>query len=136
MKTVRNFYANFVSELKVSNPAKWYSMEKRLGAEDNKKGGELSVDCLKGLSNQQAAEEVAGFFSKVSQEYSPLNTANLPSYLPAPEILKVEETDVAERLFRLKCRKSNQPIYLPSKLRKEFPCELATPMTDIIHSCL
>ena len=135
-KTVRNFYANFVSELKVSNPAKWYSMAKRLGAEDNKKGGELSVDCLKGLSNQQAAEEVAGFFSKVSQEYSPLNTANLPSYLPAPEILKVEEADVAERLFRLKCRKSTQPIDLPSKLRKEFPCELATPMTDIINSCL
>ena len=65
-KTVKNFYSNFVSELKISNPAKWYSMAKRLGAEDNRKGGELSVECLKGLDNQQAAEEVAEYFSRVS----------------------------------------------------------------------
>ena len=135
-KTVKNFYENFVSELKVSNPAKWYSMAKRLGAEDSRKGNELSVDCLKGLDNQQSAEVVAEYFSKVSQEYSPLDTASLPAYLPAPEVLKVEEEDVAERLYKLKCRKSTQPIDLPSKLRKKFPCELATPMTDIINSCL
>ena len=74
--------------------------------------------------------------SKVSQEYSPLDTTKLPAYLPAQEILKVEENEVAERLLRLKSRKSTQPIDLPSKLRKQFPCELATPLTDIINSCL
>ena len=135
-KSVKNFYSNFVNELKVSNPAKWYSMAKRLGAEDNRKGGELSVDCLKGLDNQQAAEQVAEHFSKVSQEYSPLDYSKLPAYLPAQEILQVDENEVAERLLRLKSRKSTQPIDLPSKLRKEFPCELATPLTDIINSCL
>ena len=135
-RTVQIFYSNFVSELKVGNPAKWYSMAKRLGAEQNNNGGELAVECLKGLNNHQAAEEVAEHFSKVSQEYSPLNTGKLPAYLPAPEILQVEEIEVAERLFKLKCRKSTQPIDLPSKLRKEFPWELATPLTDIINSCL
>ena len=79
---------------------------------------------------------MAEFFSKVSQEYSPLDTTKLPAYLPAQEILKVEENEVAERLLRLKSRKSTQPIDLPSKLRKQFPCELATPLTDIINSCL
>ena len=108
-------------------------MAKRLGAEENGKGGELSVECLKGLDNQEAAEEVAEYFSKVSQEYSALDTTKLPAYLPAPEILKVDENIVAERLLRLKCRKSTQPIDLPSKLRKHFPCELATPLTDIIN---
>ena len=78
----------------------------------------MSVECLKGMDDQQAAEEVAKYFSKISQEYSPLNTEKLPAYLPAPEVLKVDETDVAERLFRLKCRKSTQPIDLPSKIRK------------------
>ena len=116
----------------MSNPAKWYSMAKRLGAEDNRNGGELSVDCLKGLDNQQAAEQVAEHFSKVSQEYSPLDYSKLPAYLPAQKILQVDENEVAERLLRLKSRKSTQPIDLPSKLRKEFPCELATPLTDII----
>ena len=77
-------------------------MAKRLGAEDNSKGGELSVECLKGLDNQQAAEEVAEYFSRVSQEYSPLDVSKLPAYLPAQEILQVDENDVAERLFRLK----------------------------------
>ena len=134
--TVKNFYSNFVTELKESNPAKWYSMAKRLGAEQNSKTGELSVECLKGLSNQQAAEQVAEHFSKISQEYSPLDLEQLPAYLPAPEILQVEETEVAERLYKLKSRKSTQPIDLPSTLRKQFPCELATPLTDIINTCL
>ena len=81
-------------------------MAKRLGAEESGKTGELSVDCLNGMDNQQAAEEVAKYFSKVSKEYAPLDTTQLPAYLPAPEILKVDEEEIAERLWRLKCRKS------------------------------
>ena len=135
-KTVKNFYSEFVTELKVSNPSKWYSMAKRLGAEQNYKDGELRVECLKGMDNQEAAEQIAEHFSKISQEYAPLDRDKLPAYLPAQEILKVDETDVAERLFKLKCRKSTQPIDLPSKLRKMFPCELAIPLTDIINCCL
>jgi hypothetical protein len=111
-------------------------MAKRLGAEQHSNNGELSVDCLRGLDNQQAAEKVAEHFSKISQEYSPLDTNKLPAYLPAPELLQVDETEVAERLLKLKSKKSTQPIDLPSKLRKLFPCELATPLTDIFNSCL
>ena len=107
-----------------------------MGAEESNQTGELSVDCLKGLSNEQAAEQVAEHFSSISQEYSPLDMEKLPAYLPAPEILQVEEIDVAERLYKLKCRKSTQPIDLPSTLRKQFPCELAIPLTDIINACL
>ena len=135
-RTVKNFYSDFVTELKVSNPSKWYGMAKRLGAEKQSNNGELSVECLKGLSNHQAAEEVAKYFSSVSQEYSALDTTKLPAYLPAQEILQVDESEVAERLFKLKCRKSTQPIDIPSKLRKLFSCELATPLADIINSCL
>ena len=43
---------------------------------------------------------------------------------------------MAERLFKLKIRKSTQPIDIPSKLRKVIPYELATPLTDIYNSCL
>ena len=57
--TVQNFYSDIVSELKESNPAKWYTMAKRLGTEQKNKTGELSVECLKGLNNYQAAEKVA-----------------------------------------------------------------------------
>ena len=71
-KTVRNFYFNFVSELKVSNPSKWYSMAKRLGAEKPNSDGELKVECLQGFDNEQSAEKVAEHFSQISKEYSPL----------------------------------------------------------------
>ena len=135
-KTIKTFYAEFVSELKESNPAKWYGMAKRLGTEQRNKSGELSVECLKGLTNKEAAEQVATHFSKISQEYSPLDKTKLPAYLPAPEVLQVKEEDVAERLYKLKSRKSTQPIDIPSKLRKQFPCELAVPLTDIINACL
>ena len=43
-------------------------MAKRLGAEQNSRDGELHVECLKGMDNQQAAEEIAEYFSKISQE--------------------------------------------------------------------
>ena len=33
-KTLRNFYSNFVSDLKETDPGKWYSMAKRIGAVD------------------------------------------------------------------------------------------------------
>ena len=44
-------------------------MAKRLGAEKSNKKEEMSVECLKGMDDQQAAEEVAKYFSKISQEY-------------------------------------------------------------------
>ena len=135
-KTVQNFYSNFVSELKISNPSKWYSMAKRLGTDQNSSDGQLKVECLKGLNDQEAAEKVAQFFSNISNEYSPLDTSKLPAYLPAAQQLKVDKDEVAKRIFSLKNRKSTQPVDLPSKLRKLFASELATPMTDIINSCL
>ena len=76
----KNFYDEFVSQLKVSNPAKWYGMAKRLGTEQRNKSGELSVECLKGLTNKQAAEQVAEHFSKISQEYLPLDNSKLPAF--------------------------------------------------------
>ena len=120
-KTIKSFYENFVTELKESNPAKWYSMAKRLGTDQNSKDTRLSVECLKGLGDQDAAEQVAQHFSSISQEYEPLDTTKLPAYLPAQEVLQVDENDVAERILKLKNRKSTQPCDLPSKLRKMFP---------------
>ena len=135
-RTIQAFYSNFVNELKESNPSKWYSMAKKLGTDQTNMDPRLKVESMKDLDDKEAAEEVAKHFSSISQEYSPLNTINLPAYLPAPEVLSVNETQIATRIQRLKCRKSTQPCDFPSKLRKLYPCELAIPVTDIINSCL
>ena len=135
-KTVKSFYSEFVNDLKTGNPAKWYSMAKRLGAEQQHSDGKLTVECLKGLDDKQSAEKIAQHFSTISQQYSPLSLDNLPAYLPAPSTLQVSKTEVAERLLKLKNRKSTQPIDIPSKLRKLFSQQLATPLTDIYNACL
>ena len=132
---VEKFYEHFVNDLKCENPGKWYQQLKRISF--NEQGnGDLVIDCLKDLSNQEAAEEIANHFSKISQEYDPLDVSKLPAYLPAPEMIKVSEKEVAEKLWKLKNRKSTLPIDLPSKLRKLFPWELSVPLTHIINTCL
>ena len=57
-------------------------MAKRLGAEKSSSDGELKVECLKDLDNHQAAEQIAEYFSKISQDKQ--------------EILQVDETDVVK----------------------------------------
>ena len=89
-------------------------MAKRLGTDQNNKDSRLNVECLKGLGDHVAAEKVALHFSSISQDYPPLNVAELPAYLPAQEVLKVDEYQVAERIYKLKSRKSTQPGDIPS----------------------
>ena len=134
--TVKQFYSEFVTELKPSNPGKWYSMAKRLGAAENHTNNTLHVESLAGLTKTETAEQIAAHFSQISQEYEPLKTEELPAFLPAPKVLSVSVDEVAKRLRTQKARKSTQPIDLPSKLLWEFPWELATPLTHIFNQCL
>ena len=134
--TIKQFYSDFVTELKVSNPGKWYSMAKRLGATENHANNLLQVESLAGLSKSETVEKIAAHFSQISQEYEPLNIEELPAFLPAPKVLSVSVEEVARRLRTQKVRKSTQPIDLPSKLRKEFSWELAIPLADIFNNCL
>ena len=94
------------------------------------------VQCLAELEDKEAAEKVARHFSSISQEYAPLDRTKLPAYLPAQDVLQVEEGRVAEQIFKLKSRRSTQPCDIPSQLRKLYCNELAIPMTNIINACL
>ena len=73
-KAIKTFYSVFVTELKSTNPGKWYKMAKRLGAVDQMNGGNVSVESSSHLDNRQ---------SKISNEFSPVDTVQLPCYLPA-----------------------------------------------------
>ena len=42
-KAVKTFYSDFVSELKESDPGKWYMMAKKLGAVDQMTPGEIRI---------------------------------------------------------------------------------------------
>ena len=84
---------------------------------------------MKGLSDSESAEKVAQHFSQISNKYQPLDTLQLPSYLPACGVLTV-----IDRLLKLRIRKSTQPCDLPSRIRKQFAVQLSVPLTDIINS--
>ena len=105
-KAFQSLYPNFVSELKRTNPAKWYQMAKRIGAVDQMNSGETKVEVLQGLSNKQGAQKIAQHFASVSNEYSPLDNTQLPCYLPAQQLPQLEEYDVFVKLKNMKKTKS------------------------------
>ena len=135
-KAIKCFYSKFVTDLKVSEPGKWYKMAKRIGAIDQMNSGEISVDELEGLSNQVCAERIAQSFAAVSQEYSPINLNALPCYRPTNKPLQVEEHEVHKKISKLKDTKSTFHLDLPNKVRKEFSVDVTAPLTDIINTSL
>ena len=82
-KAINKFYHHFVTDLKETNPSKWYSMAKRIGAVNQIGSDKVVVECLENVDDQEAVEEVAKHFAAISQEYEPLQVKNLPCYLPA-----------------------------------------------------
>ena len=135
-KTIRKFYKSFVTELKTVNPSKWYAMAKKIGAVNQSDHDDLQVEALAGLTDQESSEQIARHFAAISQEYLPLNTCDLPAFLPALPPPKVTELQVFERLSKMKKTKSTQPIDIPYQLRKEFAPELAAPVANIFNSSL
>ena len=99
---MKNLYSSFVSDLKLTNPSKWYQMAKKIGAVDKMSGGDICVESLSGLTNAESAQKIAEHFSAVSNEYSPINYNQLPCYLPAQPPPQVDEYEVYLRLNRIK----------------------------------
>ena len=130
------FYSGFVKELKATDPGKWYQMAKRIGAVENTNNGDVKVDILDGIDNQQGAELIAQHFASIANEYAPLNVSLLPAYLPAPKPPQVTEYSVYKRIEKLKNTRSTLGIDLPNKVRKAFSVELATPVSHLINSSL
>ena len=135
-KILKEFYSNFVSDLKTTDPGKWFKMAKRIGAIDDINGGNIQVQSLTNLNNAQCAQKIAEHFAKISQEYSPVNISELPSYLPAQLPPIIEEYEVYTRLMRIRKTKSTLPVDIPHILRKECALHLAAPLSEIYNQSL
>ena len=135
-KAVKNFYSKFISDLKLSEPGKWYRMAKKIGAIDQMNNEQIKVEELEGLDNKTCSEMIAQSFATVSQQYLPIDVSALPCYRPSQKPLDVEEFSVYQKINKLKNTKSTFDIDLPNKVRKEFSADLCTPLADIINTCL
>ena len=135
-KTLKTFYSKFVSELKMTDPGKWYKMAKQIGAVDKISGGDIQVQSLANMNNAQCAQKVAEHFASISQEYRPVDINQLPCYLPAqlPPIL--DELEVFTCLSRLRKTRSTLPIDIPDRLRQECAPHIAAPLAEIYNQSL
>ena len=111
-------------------------MAKKIGAVEQMTDGEVKVESLSLFSNAECAQKIAEHFSSISNEYSPVDTAQLPCYLPAFPPPIIEEYDVYRRLNKLKKTKTTLPVDIPGTLRQECAPHLAAPLTNIYNDCL
>ena len=83
-------------------------------------------------SNGTKADAINEFFSNVCTTYPPLDTSQLPAYLPANAIpFDLQPWQVAQSLAHLREGMAVPPNQLPVRLIKEFSTELAIPLTHI-----
>ena len=133
-KSVKTFYKDFVCNLKKSDPGKWYQMAKQIGAISESERGDIRVESLTDFTNKQCAQKIAEHYAAISNEYAPIDSTQLPCYLPAPPPPQVTEHDVYLRLNKIKKTKSTLPLDLPDKLRQECSPHLAARQLLIIVS--
>ena len=107
-----------------------------MSSHDQLKSEEVNVQEICHLSDQVQAELIADSFSKISNQYNPINTAEIclqpENKKPAPVI---EAHEIYEYLKRIKTNTATVKDDIPAKFIKEFAPELSAPMEDII-SCM
>jgi hypothetical protein len=135
-KAVKTFYSSFVSDLKITDPSKWFSMAKRIGALSQVDNCDVKIESLAKYDNKQCANKIAQHFATISNEYSNIDLSQLPAYLPAPLPPQVDEYEVYLKIKKLKKSKSTLPIDIPGKLRRECAPHLALPLKTIINNSL
>ena len=103
---------------------------------DQMSRGRLTIKSLEGLSDKDCAEAIAQSFAYVSQEYTPVDRAQLPAFLPAGRPEEVNVFQVIKNIKKLGKTKSTLPIDIPDRLRIECAVDLSETLADIFNSCL
>ena len=95
-----------------------------------------SVEDIKHLSDAEQAEVIAESFSKVSNEYAPLDRSQIKL-----EEVKVEDyldtdSEVLEVLLALNTNKAVPKNDIPTKILKRFAVHLSKPIAALINACI
>ena len=144
-KTAENFMNKKVEALKITEPGKAFKILKTMGAKPGDSVDDLSFTLpahqKEGLTSKQSAEKIAEYFSKISNEYPPLNIDLLPERVKS--ILKtpssppiISEYECYMKILSTKKPKSGVPGELPHSFLKEFGVELAKPLTALLNNII
>ena len=136
---------NKVLENATENGMKWMREASRLSArpgEDQSSTFSLPTHIDNNFSPQQSAEAIVKYFSRISQEYVPIEEDTSPRWMEAQIKLSKEpcnHPDIQEHMIynNMKAAKKTDtvPGDIPASILKEFLPEFSTPITAILkHS--
>ena len=86
------------------------------------------------LSEGELVECLNDYFVSVASDIPPLDTSNLPTFLPAAvSPPTVNPHEVCSKLLKLQTNKAMGLDNIPSRILKEFAYELAEPVTSTFN---
>ena len=109
-----------VADLKESNPSQWYTKVKRMGGVPDSRSGNIMVEELSGLTDQNQADEIAEYFAKVSNEYKPLGEEDISPdlYRTDQNPPQIEPYQMYHKIQKMSIRKANIKGDVPMKIIK------------------
>ena len=130
-----NYYEKIVSDLKESNPSKWYSKVKRMAGIDLHSQGNMIIDELIGLTDSEQSEVIANHYSKISNEFDPVDENEFIDYLKENRIKAphVEPRKIDKVIKTMNKKAATIKGDIPMKLISEFSVELAFPLSYLIN---
>ena len=136
-KAKQNFYKNFIEDLKIKKPSKWYSSLKRIASYDIHKREELIISEICHLSDTKQAEMIADNFAEIQNEYDPIDPKkiNIPEF-SVPEIPCFTINQVWLEIIKLNPKKSCVSGDVPPRVLKSIAAYIAEPFTHIINSAI
>ena len=137
-----------VSEAKITNPSRANKILKRLAEAPGDKNEQRTFTLLqyieKGLNEDEQRTEILKYFSKVSQEFQPLQRVQLPDkvqeemnkHMKREHLPFIDTWTMWQSLKSMKKPNSEVPGELSSSLRTEFLPWLSEPASDILNSII
>ena len=142
-QAAEKYRVKIIDEVSEGTRANAYSALRKLESGDNKKQNSFTLPehADRGLTPSQSAECLAVYFSKISQEFDPINPELFPPWIKLRLVEGkddcnkpvLEDWQVHKKLSGSKKPNFVIPGDLPVKLVKEFTPELAKPVTKIYN---
>ena len=133
----KKYAEKVVSDLKTSNPSKWYSKLKRMSGQ-SKNNDEVNVSELDGIYDKLQAEIIADHYAEISNQYEPIQNEDFEEYLDLSKYapVTVEPEKIIKIIKKMNHKAATLDVDVPIRIIKEFSEELSLPISHLVSSCL
>lgn len=141
--STQKFLKEKIEVLKKTHPSKFYEGLRNIGARPgDDKNNLFTIDNQEGLSEAESAEQIAKYFSSISQEYPPLEPNNLPPRVKtkmfAPNVMDeapvFKESEVEQQFRKRKSKKCTVRGDFQPRVKKEYGQDISRAATNIFNS--